>query len=133
MQRLRSVLAPLTYASPLTVAQDKLAEAEPLYKRALAIHEKVLGSEHPGVATLLNNLAELLDSQVMPQLSMLSPEQQCCEVPGRVLFGHFRACATREDLFFSWELQRFQNRQTMWQCNIQANASRRVVFRAMPR
>jgi tetratricopeptide (TPR) repeat protein len=31
--------------------------AEPLYKRALAIIEKVLGKEHPSTATSLNNLA----------------------------------------------------------------------------
>jgi tetratricopeptide (TPR) repeat protein len=36
------------------------AGAEPLYRRALAIREKALGSEHPDVAQSLNNLAELL-------------------------------------------------------------------------
>ncbi len=40
-------------------AQGKYAEAEPLNKRALAIMEKALGPEHPGVATSLNNLALL--------------------------------------------------------------------------
>ena len=35
-------------------------EAEPLYRRALAIAEKSLGSEHPDVAVGLNNLAVLL-------------------------------------------------------------------------
>jgi len=34
-------------------------KAEPLYKRSLAIREKVLGPEHPSVSTSLNNLAEL--------------------------------------------------------------------------
>jgi len=34
-------------------------EAEPLYKRALAIDEASLGKDHPNVATALNNLAEL--------------------------------------------------------------------------
>ena len=33
------------------------AEAEPLYKRAIAIGEQTLGSEHPDLATRLNNLA----------------------------------------------------------------------------
>ncbi len=32
------------------VAQGKYAEAEPFYKRALAISEKALGPEHPDVA-----------------------------------------------------------------------------------
>jgi tetratricopeptide (TPR) repeat protein len=34
-------------------------EAEPLYQRAIAIGEKVLGPEHPDLAAWLNNLAEL--------------------------------------------------------------------------
>jgi hypothetical protein len=34
-----------------------------LYKRALAIREKVLGPEHPSVGAALNNLALLYDSQ----------------------------------------------------------------------
>ena len=37
--------------------------AEPLYERALAIREKVLGEEHPDTATTLNNLAWLYESQ----------------------------------------------------------------------
>ena len=39
------------------------AEAEPLYQRALEIHKKALGREHPGVATDLNNLAALYRAQ----------------------------------------------------------------------
>jgi hypothetical protein len=35
-------------------------EAEPLYRRALAIDEKSFGPKHPEVATDLNNLARLL-------------------------------------------------------------------------
>jgi tetratricopeptide (TPR) repeat protein len=38
-------------------------KAEPLYERALAIWEKVLGPEHPNVASSLNNLAELYRNQ----------------------------------------------------------------------
>ena len=38
-------------------------EAEPLYRRALAIGEKALGHNHPDVATWLNNLANLLQAQ----------------------------------------------------------------------
>ncbi len=41
----------------------KYAEAEPLYKRSLAITEKALGPEHPNVANSLNNLAELYRAQ----------------------------------------------------------------------
>ncbi len=41
-------------------AQGKYAEAEPLYKRALAIWEKALGDEHHLVAKALVNYAALL-------------------------------------------------------------------------
>ncbi len=40
--------------------QSKLADAEPLYQRALAIQEKALGPEHAEVATVLVNLSALL-------------------------------------------------------------------------
>ena len=36
------------------------AKAEPLFERALAIREKVLGSKHPDVATCLENYVFLL-------------------------------------------------------------------------
>jgi len=38
-------------------------EAEPLFRRALAIDEKALGPNHPNVAIRLNNLANLLADQ----------------------------------------------------------------------
>jgi tetratricopeptide (TPR) repeat protein len=41
-------------------ATNRLAEAEPLFRRALAIDEKSFGPEHPNVARGLNNLAVLL-------------------------------------------------------------------------
>ena len=40
--------------------QGKYGEAEPLYKRSLAITEKALGPDHPDVATSLENYALLL-------------------------------------------------------------------------
>ncbi len=43
--------------------QGRYAEAEPLYERALAIWEKVLGPDHPGLARGLNNLAALYRAQ----------------------------------------------------------------------
>ena len=39
---------------------NRLAEAEPLMRRALAIDEQSFGAEHPSVAIDLNNLAQLL-------------------------------------------------------------------------
>jgi tetratricopeptide (TPR) repeat protein len=42
---------------------DDLAAARPLYERALAICERVLGPGHPHTAGSLNNLASLLQAQ----------------------------------------------------------------------
>ena len=44
-------------------SQGKYAEAEPLYKRALAIYEKALGPDHPSVAESLNSLAGFYHAQ----------------------------------------------------------------------
>jgi hypothetical protein len=38
------------------------AKAEPLMRRALAIHEQWFGNDHPNVATFLNNLAQVLQA-----------------------------------------------------------------------
>ncbi|CAM9244996.1 unnamed protein product, partial [Ectocarpus sp. 12 AP-2014] len=43
--------------------QGKYAEAEALYERSQAIHEKVSGPEHPDVATSLTNRASSLEGQ----------------------------------------------------------------------
>ena len=47
----------------LLQAQGDFAGARPLFERALAIREKVLGPEHPDTATSLSNLAILLQDQ----------------------------------------------------------------------
>jgi len=41
-------------------AQNRLTEAEPLMRCALASFERSLGKEHPDVAVLLNNIASVL-------------------------------------------------------------------------
>jgi tetratricopeptide (TPR) repeat protein len=46
----------------LLQATNRLAEAEPLVRRALAINEKSYGQDHPSVANRLNNLAMLLQA-----------------------------------------------------------------------
>ena len=43
--------------------QGRYEDAEPLYKRSLAIYEKALGPEHPSVANIDNHLAFLYDNQ----------------------------------------------------------------------
>ena len=46
------------------LAQGRYADAEPLFKRSLAIREKALGPNHPDVALSLNNLASLYKIKV---------------------------------------------------------------------
>ncbi|MGQ3684570.1 MAG: tetratricopeptide repeat protein [Candidatus Loosdrechtia sp.] len=53
------VATSLNNLASLYKAQDKYAQAEPLFKRALAIFEKSLGPDHPDVANCLTNLALL--------------------------------------------------------------------------
>ena len=43
--------------------QGRYREAEPYYQQSLEMRRKLLGNEHPDVATSLNNLAGLYDSQ----------------------------------------------------------------------
>ena len=53
----------LTNLASLCQTQEKYDLAEPLYKRALAIRQEVLGPDHEDTATALNNLAELYKIQ----------------------------------------------------------------------
>lgn len=46
------------------VIQGKFKEAEPLHRRALAIAEDSLGTEHPDFSLHLNDLGLLLAQQV---------------------------------------------------------------------
>ena len=60
-----------------------------MYKRSLAIDEKIYGPDHPEVATDLNNWARLLESQVRTAINF----QESCDVqlmfalPPGVVFG----------------------------------------------
>ena len=58
-QRRRQSLS-LNNLAELYRAQGRYTDAEPLYKRSLAIWEMALGPEHPDVATSLENYAALL-------------------------------------------------------------------------
>ncbi len=53
----------LTQAGYYLYLRARYAEAEPLFRRALAIREAALGPDHPDTALSLNNLAELLRAQ----------------------------------------------------------------------
>jgi tetratricopeptide (TPR) repeat protein len=52
----------LNNLAQLLKATNRLAEAEPLMRRALAIDERSYGPDHPKVARDLNNLAQLLQA-----------------------------------------------------------------------
>jgi len=68
----------------LLQAQGELAAARPLFERALAIRERVLGPDHPDTATSLNNLAWLL--QVHGELAAARPLfERALEIRKRVL------------------------------------------------
>ena len=65
----------------LLCAKVDYTEAEPLYRRALAIDEKSYGPDHPGVAIRLNNLAWLLRdtnrlAEAEPLMRLMRPCQQ---------------------------------------------------------
>jgi tetratricopeptide (TPR) repeat protein len=47
----------------LYARQGRYGEAEPLYQRALAARERVLGAEHPDTLVSVNNLAGLYERQ----------------------------------------------------------------------
>ncbi|CAM9617389.1 unnamed protein product [Chrysoparadoxa australica] len=51
------------YLAGLLKAQGEYDAAEPSYRRALAVYEKVLGVDHPSYARMLNDLAELFKAQ----------------------------------------------------------------------
>lgn len=57
------VAGSLNNLAELYRVQGRYADAEPLYRRALAIVEKVLGPEHPLVAIALDNLGSLYKGQ----------------------------------------------------------------------
>src|SRR5262249_28197310 len=44
-------------------SQGRAADAEPYYRRSLAIEEKARGPEHPNVAALYDNLATVCHAQ----------------------------------------------------------------------
>ena len=57
------IVPSLENAAELYRAQGLYAEAEPLYKRALAIRDRMLGPNHPEVAKSLNRLGSLFYAQ----------------------------------------------------------------------
>jgi hypothetical protein len=52
--------SPLSNEAVISTLQGKCAEAEPVFRRVLAIRQKGLGRDHPDVAQTLENLAVVL-------------------------------------------------------------------------
>ena len=72
MEHADATASPNRFCFPLLFTfQGKYEEAEPLYRRSLAIDEKVYGPDHPSVATDLNNWALLLEAQVRKQTMLV--------------------------------------------------------------
>lgn len=75
---------PYSYLVPGFQEPDNYSsEAEPLYQKVLAIWEQQLGKDHPNVATVLNNLADLYrvqrrysEAELLLQRAMVISEQQ---------------------------------------------------------
>jgi tetratricopeptide (TPR) repeat protein len=47
--------------------RERYAEAKSLYQRALAIEEKVYGSDHPKLLTVLNNMVDMYNEMGKPE------------------------------------------------------------------
>jgi len=63
LNKLAVPVADLNKLAGLYLAEGKYAQAELVYKRALAIEEKALGPDHPDLAKSLHNLALLYATQ----------------------------------------------------------------------
>jgi tetratricopeptide (TPR) repeat protein len=100
----------LNNLAALTYATNRLAEAEPLLRRALAIAENSYGQEHPDVAIKLNNLAQLLqatnrlaDAEPLERRAVLillkSTRAAGHELPNlRMFYGNYQALLTAQKL-----------------------------------
>ena len=62
-----NVARDLNNLAELLPAANRLSEAEPLIRRALAIKESSYGADHPEVAINLNDLVELLRAMNRPE------------------------------------------------------------------
>jgi len=74
----------LNNLAALYLAMGDHAKAEPLFKEALEVRQKVLGRDHPGTAQSLNNLAALY--QAMGDYAKAEPlDKEALEIRQKVL------------------------------------------------
>ena len=103
----------------LLKAQGKLAEAEPLYRRALEGREQQLGAHHLSTLISVNNLAQLLQAQ--GKLAEAEPLRR------RVAGSREMAAAYCLGCFTQHELKRCSK------CRVARFCSAECVARAWPR
>ena len=75
--------------------QGTFAEAERLYQRCQAIEEKVLGPEHPDLASTLHDRANVLRSQVQASATSSLSCIVTWDTAGGVLLMWLRICCGR--------------------------------------
>jgi tetratricopeptide (TPR) repeat protein len=73
--------------------QGRYADAEPLYKRSLAIKEKALGASNPNVATGLNNLALHYEGRGLRAAMAKAPKA----IPKKAVENYLRAVDAKND------------------------------------
>ncbi|CAN0418481.1 unnamed protein product [Ectocarpus sp. 12 AP-2014] len=78
--------------------QGKYTEADPIYLRAIEVAEKMLGRDHPDLATSFNNRAELLRAQARVKRLLFLVLQANMPRPSHSTGGHRpfeRGCSVR--------------------------------------
>jgi len=78
--------------------RGRLDEAEPLYRRGLALLEHLLGPDHPDLASPINNLAVLLAERDQPQKAAALHRRALTILEQHVQPDHPTLTACRENL-----------------------------------
>jgi hypothetical protein len=93
----------------LVLESHNPAQAQRLYERALAIHERVDGPEHPDVATILTNLGKLLYN--LGESSAARPLLERALAIRQKVLGpeHPDTVRSRENLADGWEWDAKEN------------------------
>jgi hypothetical protein len=104
-----ALLGDLIKLAEINRLQGKYPQAELLFKRALAIEEKLLLGDHPGLAMLLNKLAQLYRDQGQHAMALSLARRATSIHRRRGIAGHardsgdeaIREAAANQDGFFT--------------------------------